>query len=204
MKCWSCWLFCLMVSLVWFELCVVLLLVVWCVVEQLIVMYFMVFVYVFSVDVVLCLVELGEVLVVVLFVCFDLWFECVVDGELIFGSFWGDEEVGIIGIIVYVCGDMLVYLLLYEVCYLIVLLLECCVVVYIDVIDLIEEEDVICYLQIVLVDVFLGVGCDWLMVDMDVWGYLFWFGLICVWFEQDVENVCQFLFDWQFLVEFRV
>lgn len=149
---------------------------------------------------IICVGDIVFVDVQCLFVVYGFWLYYVVFGELIFGSYWGELEVGIIVSNVYVCDDMFVYLMLYEVCYLIVLLLEWCVQVYIDVIDLVVEEDVICYLQIVLVGQLFGVGSQWLMVDMDVWGYMYWLGFMKVWFEQDVEDVKVWLVECGLLV----
>jgi hypothetical protein len=117
----------------------------------------------------------------------------VADGEPIPGSYWGDEEAGIIGSTVYARADTPVHSLLHEACHLIVLPPERRAAVHTDATDSIEEEDATCYLQIVLADELPGVGRARLMADMDAWGYTFRLGSTRAWFEQDAGNARDFL-----------
>ena len=124
---------------------------------------------------------------------FELQLRQVPDGQPIPGSFWGDEEAGIIGSTVHARSDTPVHSLLHEACHLIVLPPERRAAVHTDATDSIEEEDAACYLQIVLADELPGVGRDRLMADMDAWGYSFRLGSTRAWFERDAENARQFL-----------
>ncbi|MGA0586205.1 hypothetical protein ACO2Q2_03585 [Dyella sp. KRB-257] len=142
---------------------------------------------------VLRLADLGEAPAATLLARFGLRLQRVADGAPIPGSFWGDEEAGIIGTTVYVRGDTPVHSLLHEACHLIVLPPERRAAVHTDATDSIEEEDATCYLQIVLADALPGVGRDRLMADMDAWGYSFRLGSTRVWFEHDAENARAFL-----------
>jgi hypothetical protein len=117
----------------------------------------------------------------------------VATGEPIPGSFWGEEEAGIIGTTVYARDDTPVHSLLHEAGHLIVLPPERRPDVHTDATDSIEEEDATCYLQIVLADQLPGVGRDRLMADMDAWGYSFRLGSTRAWFEQDAGNARDFL-----------
>lgn len=117
----------------------------------------------------------------------------VADGEGIPGSFWGDDEAGIIGNTVYVRSDTPVHSLLHEAGHLIVLPPERREEVHTDATDSIEEEDAVCYLQIVLGDTLPGVGRQRIMSDMDAWGYSFRLGSAHAWFEQDAENARDWL-----------
>jgi len=117
----------------------------------------------------------------------------VPDGAPIPGSYWGDEEAGIIGHTVYARGDTPVHSLLHEACHLLVLPPERRAVVHTDATDSIAEEDAACYLQIVLADELPGVGRARLMADMDAWGYSFRLGSTRAWFEQDAENARRWL-----------
>jgi hypothetical protein len=117
----------------------------------------------------------------------------VADGEGIPGSFWGDDEAGIIGNTVYVRSDTPVHSLLHEAGHLIVLPPERREEVHTDATDSIEEEDAVCYLQIVLGDTLPGVGRQRIMSDMDAWGYSFRLGSARAWFEQDAENARDWL-----------
>ncbi|HEX7731414.1 MAG TPA: hypothetical protein VF415_02130 [Rhodanobacter sp.] len=114
--------------------------------------------------------------------------ERVADATPIPGSYWGDEEAGIIGHTVYARADTPVHSLLHEACHLIVLPPERRAAVHTDATDSIEEEDATCYLQIVLADALPGVGRARLMADMDAWGYSFRLGSTRAWFEQDAGN----------------
>ncbi|HWU77158.1 MAG TPA: hypothetical protein VN043_11705 [Rhodanobacter sp.] len=124
---------------------------------------------------------------------FDLQLQRVMPGEPIPGSFWGDEEAGIIGTTVYARDDTPVHSLLHEAGHLIVLPTDRRPEVHTDATDSIEEEDATCYLQIVLADELAGVGRDRLMADMDAWGYTFRLGSTRAWFEQDADNARSFL-----------
>ncbi len=124
---------------------------------------------------------------------FGLQLQRVADGETIPGSFWGDEEAGIIGNTVYARDDTPVHSLLHEAGHLIVLPEERRLDVHTDATDSLEEEDATCYLQIVLSDRLPGVGRDRLMADMDAWGYSFRLGSTRAWFEHDATNARDFL-----------
>jgi hypothetical protein len=117
----------------------------------------------------------------------------VPDGEPIPGSYWGEEEAGIIGTAVYVRDDTPVHSLLHEACHLLVLPPERRARVHTDATDSVEEEDATCYLQILLADELPGVGRARLMADMDAWGYSFRLGSTRAWFEQDAAEARAFL-----------
>jgi len=117
------------------------------------------------------------------------------EGEAIPGSFWGDDEAGIIGHTVYARGDTPVHSVLHEAGHLIVLPPERRGDVHTDATDSIEEEDAVCYLQIVLGDALPGVGRERIMADMDTWGYTFRLGSARAWFEHDAENARSWLIE---------
>ena len=119
---------------------------------------------------------------------FDLQLRHVAAGVPIPGSYWGDEEAGIIGTTVYARDDTPVHSLLHEAGHLIALPPKRRAAVHTDATDSIEEEDATCYLQIMLADELPGVGRARLMADMDAWGYSFRLGSTRAWFEQDAEN----------------
>ena len=119
---------------------------------------------------------------------FGLTLEAVADGEPIPGSFWGDDEAGIIGHTVYARADTPVHSVLHEAGHLLVLPVERRGAVHTDATDSIDEEDATCYLQIVMGDALPGVGSARIMADMDAWGYSFRLGSTRAWFEGDAEN----------------
>jgi hypothetical protein len=130
-----------------------------------------------------------------------LQLQCVPGGEPIPGSFWGDDEAGIIGSTVHARADTPVHSLLHEACHLLVLPAEKRPQVHTDATDSIEEEDAACYLQIVLADQLPGVGRERLMDDMDAWGYSFRLGSTRAWFERDAGNARQWLVDHRLLTQ---
>ena len=137
--------------------------------------------------------EIGFDLPAALLARFGLLLQRVEPGEPVPGSFWGDEEAGIIGNTVHARDDTPVHSLLHEACHLIVLPPERRPDVHTDATDSIEEEDATCYLQIVLADELPGVGRERLMADMDAWGYTFRLGSARAWFERDADNARAFL-----------
>src|SRR5688572_11984991 len=117
----------------------------------------------------------------------------VADGEPIPGSFWGDDEAGLIGTTVHARGDTPVHSLLHEACHLLVMPPERRARVHTDATDSVPEEDATCCLQIILADELPGVGRDRLMADMDTWGYTYRLGSTRAWFEADAEDARAFL-----------
>src|SRR5688572_12952912 len=109
----------------------------------------------------------------------------VADGEPIPGSYWGEDEAGLVGTTVYARADTPVHSLLHEACHLLVMPAERRTHVHTDATDSVAEEDATCCLQILLADALPGVGRDRLMADMDAWGYTFRLGSARAWFEHD-------------------
>ena len=145
--------------------------------------------------------ELGFAAPAALLARYGLRLERVESGCPIPGSFWGDEEAGIIGSTVYARDDTPVHSLLHEAGHLIVLPDDRRQSVHTDATDSIDEEDATCYLQIVLADELPGVGRQRLMTDMDAWGYSFRLGSTQAWFEQDAANARRWLIARELLDE---
>ncbi|MGY6517915.1 MAG: hypothetical protein ACXIUZ_04295 [Lysobacteraceae bacterium] len=124
---------------------------------------------------------------------FGLTLVAVPDGEPIPGSFWGDDEAGLIGTRVFARRDTPVHSLLHEACHLIVMPPERREQVHTDATDCDLEEDATCCLQVILADRLPGVGRERLMADMDAWGYSFRLGSTRAWFESDAEDARAFL-----------
>lgn len=117
----------------------------------------------------------------------------VADDAPIPGSYWGDDEAGLIGTRVYARATTPVHSLLHEACHLIVMPPERRTGVHTDATDCDREEDATCCLQIILADRLPGVGRDRLMADMDAWGYSFRLGSARAWFEDDAGDARSFL-----------
>lgn len=116
-------------------------------------------------------------------------------GAPITGSFWGDEEAGIVGCRVYVRDDTPVHSLLHETCHTICMTSERREQLETDAGGDDLEEAAVCYLQILLADHIEGVGREKLMQDMDAWGYSFRLGSTLRWFLDDAEDAHKWLID---------
>ena len=142
---------------------------------------------------VLRLADIGYAAPAALLARHGLSLQRVADGQPIPGSFWGDEEAGIIGITVYARDDTPVHSLLHEAGHLIVLPPERRLAVHTNATDSVAEEDATCYLQILLAEQLPGVGRARLMADMDAWGYSFRLGSTHAWFTHDAAEARAFL-----------
>ena len=56
-----------------------------------------------------------------------------------------------------------------------------------------DEENAVCYLQIILAGYLPGTGREHMMHDMDAWGYSFRLGSARAWFERDAADARQSL-----------
>jgi len=124
---------------------------------------------------------------------YDLQLDIVADSAPIPGSYWGEPEAGVIASTVHARADTPVHSLLHEACHLIVLPPEKRAGIHTDATDSVEEEDAVCYLQILLADALPGVGRTRVMTDMDAWGYSFRLGSTRAWFEHDADEARQWL-----------
>jgi len=109
------------------------------------------------------------------------------------GSFWGDDEAGLIKQSLYVNPNTPIHSLLHEACH------------YICMDDArrtgldtnaggdYDEENAVCYLQIILSDLIPEMGQKRMFKDMDEWGYTFRLGSAQNWFMQDAEDTYHWL-----------
>lgn len=109
------------------------------------------------------------------------------------GSFWGDEEAGLVGNILVVRDDTPLHSILHEACHYI-----CMDGQRRDALDTnaggdYDEENAVCYLQILLADEINGFDREKMFRDMDTWGYTFRLGSARAWFEQDADDAREWL-----------
>ena len=109
------------------------------------------------------------------------------------GSYWGDEEAGLIGNILYLRDDTPLHSILHESCHYICMDEERRRNLHTDAGSDIAEENAACYLQILLADRLASMGRNRLFADMDTWGYSFRLGSAKAWFEQDAEDARDWL-----------
>ena len=109
------------------------------------------------------------------------------------GSFWGDEEAGLVVNRLFVRGDTPLHSALHEACHYICMDQKRRSRLDTDAGGDYDEENGVCYLQILLADEIPGFGRHRMMQDMDTWGYSFRLGSARAWFEQDAEDAVQWL-----------
>ena len=109
------------------------------------------------------------------------------------GSFWGDSEAGLVGMSVYARADTPLHSVLHETCHCICMDQARRATLHTDAGGDTDEENAVCYLQILLADCLPGVGRARLLADMDAWGYSFRLGSAQRWFEEDAQDARQWL-----------
>ena len=104
------------------------------------------------------------------------------------GSFWGNEEAGLIGNQIFLRQDTPVHSALHEACHFICMDAIRRKQLNTNAGNFQQEENAVCYLQILLADDLPSLGRQRMMTDMDAWGYSFRLGNTQNWFEQDSEE----------------
>ena len=117
----------------------------------------------------------------------------VMQNEHIPGSFWQSPEAGLVGNVLYVRDDTPVHSALHEACHYICMDQQRRENLDTDAGGGYEEEDGVCYLQILLSDHIAEMGKQRMFSDMDEWGYSFRLGSSRAWFEQDAEDAVEWL-----------
>jgi hypothetical protein len=109
------------------------------------------------------------------------------------GSFWGDEEAGLIGSELLVRTDTPLHSILHEACHYICMDPARRAGLDTDAGGDYDEENAVCYLQILLADQIEQSGRSRMFRDMDRWGYTFRLGSAQAWFERDAEDARDWL-----------
>ncbi len=116
-----------------------------------------------------------------------------VDEDDIPGSYWGDDEAGLIGDRVYARGDTPLHSILHETCHCICMDPGRRVQLHTDAAGDYAEENAVCYLQILLADDIKQMGRARMLRDMDAWGYSFRLGSAAAWFDRDADDAAEWL-----------
>ena len=111
------------------------------------------------------------------------------------GSFWGENEAGLIGNILYLQDATPLHSALHEACHYI-----CMDNARREVLDTnagggYDEENAVCYLQLILSDHLAGYSKKQQFTDMDEWGYTFRLGSAERWFNVDADDAKQWLIE---------
>ncbi len=127
---------------------------------------------------------------------FGLTLQITPDGQTIPGSFWGDEEAGLIDDQLLARQDTPIHSVLHEACHYICMDRERRLGLHTNAGGDYDEENAVCYLQILLADHISGFSSQRMLEDMDTWGYTFRLGSAAKWFFSDAEDAQQLLRDW--------
>lgn len=114
-------------------------------------------------------------------------------GEPIPGSYWGDDEAGLIGNGLYAREDTPLHSILHEASHYICVDPRRRADLKRDAGSDDAEENAVCYLQILLANELPGLRRDRMFRDMDRWGYSFRLGSTRAWFEQDAAEALEWL-----------
>jgi hypothetical protein len=119
--------------------------------------------------------------------------QMVDDNAAIPGSFWQPPEAGLINNLLYIRNDTPVHSALHEACHYICMDQQRRDKLDTDAGGDYEEEDGVCYLQILLADFIPEMQQARMLIDMDKWGYSFRLGSAKAWFENDAEDAFAWL-----------
>lgn len=117
----------------------------------------------------------------------------VAENECIPGSFFGEREAGLIGHQLYLRDDTPVHSALHEAGHYICMDPERRAALDTDAEGDYDEENGVCFLQILLAGFVDKLGRARMLRDMDRWGYTFRLGSAKSWFEQDADDARDWL-----------
>lgn len=109
-------------------------------------------------------------------------------GAEIAGSYWGAPEAGLVGNSLHLRSDTPVHSALHEAAHFLCMDARRREALHTDAGGDFEEENAVCYLQILLADEVPGMGRARMLADMDAWGYTFRLGSARLWFEEDAAD----------------
>jgi hypothetical protein len=136
-----------------------------------------------------------------LFARYGLMLEPVRNSDRIPGSFWGEPEAGLIADKLYVREDTPLHSAFHEACHFICMDRKRRDVLHTNAGGSVEEENGVCYLQILLADYLAGYDSRRMMRDMDTWGYSFRLGSSRRWFEEDADDARKWLLEAGIILE---
>lgn len=132
---------------------------------------------------------------------YGLTLTLVPDNTPIPGSYWAESEAGIIRLNVLARMDTPIHSILHEGCHTICMDDDRRSILHTDAGGETDEEDAVCYLQILLADKLAGTDRIRMMQDMDEWGYTFRLGSASRWFHEDADDARAWLIRNRLLTE---
>ena len=115
------------------------------------------------------------------------------------GSFWGDEEAGLIQNTLHIRPDTPIHSIFHESCHYICMTPQRRSTLHTNAGGTQDEENAVCYLQILLSDEVSFINRNRMMQDMDDWGYSFRLGSARNWFDRDAEDAREWLLQHQLI-----
>lgn len=109
------------------------------------------------------------------------------------GSFWGDSEAGLLDARLYARDETPVHSIIHEGGHFVCMDGARRAGLNTDAGGDYDEENGVCYLQILLADRLAGMDRARMCADMDTWGYTFRLGSAAAWFREDAEDAREWL-----------
>lgn len=141
------------------------------------------------------LADIGPGPVAALLSVYGLSVRTIAPGDDIPGSFWGDEEAGLIANQLLVRADTPLHSILHEACHYVCMDKTRRAGLDTDAGGNYDEENAVCYLQVLLADHIEQFGRQRMFKDMDRWGYTFRLGSAQAWFERDADDALTWLLE---------
>ncbi len=124
---------------------------------------------------------------------YGLELRLVAPQEIIPGSYWGEREAGLLGTRIHARLDTPIHSVLHEAAHFVCMTAERRAGLDTDAGGDHQEENAVCYLQILLAGLLPNVGQLRMLQDMDAWGYTFRLGSAAAWFERDAADAREWL-----------
>ena len=124
---------------------------------------------------------------------YSLQVNWIQEGSSIPGTWFGEPEAGIISNQLYVRNDTPIHSALHESCHYICMDAQRRENLDTNAGGGYDEENGVCYLQILLADYLPDMSSEAMMKDMDDWGYTFRLGSAKRWFNEDAEDAKEWL-----------
>ncbi len=111
------------------------------------------------------------------------------------GSYWRGDEAGLIDNCVYARSATPVHSVLHESCHFICMAPTRRKALHTNAGGDYDEENAVCYLQILLAGQLRDYGSQKMLLDMDAWGYTFRLASAGCWFREDADDARQWLLN---------
>ena len=108
-------------------------------------------------------------------------------------SYWGEPEAGLAATCLFARPDTPTHSLLHETAHFVCMSGDRRANLWRDAGGSVEEENAVCFLQVLLADYLPGLGRDRVLEDMDEWGYTFRQGTAAAWFSGDGRSARDWL-----------